>query len=323
MPLPTPNEDEGHDEFMDRCMGNDTMVEEYPDDDQRYAVCQAQWDKEGDSERAADPPKDEMERRILCPEAVELRIAPDKEGKSHLVGYAARFNRESLDLGGFVERIKPGAFTEALKNSDVRALKNHDPNLLLGRASAKTLALTENSRGLKFDVKLPDTTVGRDTATEVDRGDITGCSFSFMVAEDEWTEDKDGRQVRTIVSVRELFDVGPVTFPAYPDTTVAARHLAAISKGFETSESIREQEDERAKRQVEGSAPTPETQHCPGIDEADAEATRASLEELGTVSDEEVREEQPTLAQCDAWRVQYEEAEHEKLKKKALRRIGA
>jgi len=234
MPIPTPTKDEDHDDFMARCMGDDTMVDEYPDDDQRYAVCQQQWDDK-DEEKAAKP---SLERRILAPDDVELRVAPDDKGNKHLVGYAARFNKLSLDLGGFKERIKPGAFTKAIKDADIRGLKNHNPDLLLGRTVSETLVLTENSRGLKFDDTLPDTTIGRDTAEEVIRGDLTGCSFSFWVDEDEWEEKKDGSVTRTILSFREVYDVGPVTFPAYPDTSVAVRSLEAWreARTFEQSD---------------------------------------------------------------------------------------
>jgi len=233
MPLPTPKSDEEHDEFMDRCMADPIMNEEYDDNDQRLAVCQTQWDEaqESDESKAAPGPKPApvraVERRILSGDDMELRVVDSKDGKPpHIHGYAARFNRESVDLGGFVEQIRPGAFTKAAEKSDVRALKNHNADLVLGRTTAKTLKLAENSRGLKFDIAAPDTTTGRDTVEEIRRGDITGCSFSFMLADggDEWTE-KNGVVMRTILEVDELFDVGPVTFPAYPDTSVAVRSL--------------------------------------------------------------------------------------------------
>jgi len=222
MPLPKPKTDESQDDFMDRCMANDVMNSEYPDNDQRYAVCQSLWD---DSRQK--PENGKLEKRVAVGDALELRIEGDKD-KKRLVGYAARFNKWSEDLGFFRERIAPGAFTEALQTSDVRALKNHDQNLLLGRTEAGTLRLEENARGLRFDLDVPKTTTGQDVLEEVRRGDITGCSFAFTVASDQWfypDEDSNEPVQRTILKVDRLFDVGPVTYPAYPDTTVAARML--------------------------------------------------------------------------------------------------
>jgi len=164
-----------------------------------------------------------LERRVMAIDDIELRVTDDDNPK--ITGYAAKFNKWSLDLGGFREKIQKGAFDEAIDNSDVRALKNHDPNLLLGRTSSGTLRLSTNARGLGFEVDMPDTTTGRDTITEIKRKDISGCSFSFTTAEDDWKYLEDGRVERTIIKVGELFDVGPVTYPAYPDTTVAARSM--------------------------------------------------------------------------------------------------
>lgn len=246
MPLPKPNKDESKEKFMDRCMANETMNEEYPDKDQRYAVCQTQWK---DKDKKTEPA--DLERRILNPDDVELRISSEDGKPAHLVGYAARFNRDSEDLGGFIERIKPGAFTEALKGADIRALKNHDANLLLGRTTANTLGLAENSRGLKFDITMPDTTAGRDTAKEVERGDISGCSFSFQVKDEEWDE-KDGQLYRTIHSVARIGDVGPVTFPAYPDTSVAVRSLDAWKEQRAQKPESETPHLDEAKQQIAG-----------------------------------------------------------------------
>ncbi len=170
---------------------------------------------------------DTTERRIHTGQ-LELRSGRGSSpGTLH--GYAARFDSESVDLGGFTERISPGAFTEALQTSDVRALVNHDPNLVLGR-TPKTLRLHEDHQGLRFELDLPDTTVGRDTAESVRRGDVSGCSFSFTLADagDSWSTGAAGTSRREIHQIGTLFDIGPVTYPAYPDTAVAARHLDAV-----------------------------------------------------------------------------------------------
>ena len=164
-----------------------------------------------------------IERRVIAVVDMEMRVERAEDNKpTKLIGYAAKFNSLSEDLGGWFERIKPGAFSNALKASDTRALVNHDPNQILGRTKSGTLTLTEDEVGLAYVVQLPNTQVGKDIAESVDRGDISGNSFAFTVDTDKWhMEDEVG--IREIVSVAELFDVGPVTYPAYPDTTVASR----------------------------------------------------------------------------------------------------
>jgi HK97 family phage prohead protease len=233
MPLPKPKKNESHDDFIERCMSDDVMKSEYEDNDQRLAVCQTQWDNSRSNPN--------IERRIMPFEDVELRITDDEKPK--IVGYAAKFGKWSVDLGGFTERIRKGAFDEALEVSDVRALKNHDPNLILGRTTSGTLRLNTNSVGLQSEIDPPDTSTGRDIVEEIRRKDITGMSFSFVTAEDDWKYNEDGTVERTIIKVGELFDVGPVTYPAYPDTTVAARSLGAFKEHIEKEKAEAEQEN--------------------------------------------------------------------------------
>jgi len=192
---------------------------------------------------AAGKQSDQQEYRVLSAEGLELRATSD--GPGTLTGYAAKFDKDSVDLGWFIERIRPGAFADALKTSDVRGLVNHDANMLLGRTSAGTLRLEENAIGLRFDLDLPDTQPGRDIAESVKRGDITGCSFAFTTKEDDWQYTDDGPDRREIIEVKELFDVGPVTYPAYPDTTVAARSLVERCK--QAREEVIEPEHEEQK----------------------------------------------------------------------------
>jgi len=168
----------------------------------------------------------EQERRVVSA-PVEARAS---EKAKSLGGYAARFNSETVIAGLFREIIAPGAFTDALPVSDVRALWNHDPNQLpLGRTSAGTLVLAQDGQGLTYEVMLPDTTLARDLYASVERGDIKESSFAFTVAKDgdDWAYPKGELPVRTIRTVAELFDVSPVTYPAYNTTTVSARAAAA------------------------------------------------------------------------------------------------
>jgi len=156
----------------------------------------------------------------------QVRVAGDEGALMRLQGYAAVFNSYSQDLGGFRERILPGAFKKSLSGgADVRCLMNHDPNFVLGRTRSNTLRVQEDSIGLRFEVLLPNTQQARDLYETVKRGDMDQCSFAFTVDADgdEWSEDQDERGnrfiARTLRAVN-VFDVSAVTFPAYTDTTV-------------------------------------------------------------------------------------------------------
>jgi len=169
----------------------------------------------------------DVERRAFAVNGLELRAADD--GKRRLVGHAAVFNSLSEDLGGFREQIAPGAFAEAIDKDDVRALFNHDPNFVLGRTASKTLRLSEDARGLLIEIDLPDTQTVRDlVVAPIERGDVSQMSFGFSVRPggQDWAKDDEGRTIRTLKRVR-LFDVSPVTYPAYHATDVAVRSLRA------------------------------------------------------------------------------------------------
>jgi uncharacterized protein len=142
--------------------------------------------------------------------------AIDTRGRT-LHGYAAVYNVESEDLGGFRERIAAGAFRSVL-DADVRALLNHDPSQVLGRTKSGTLRLFDEQRGLRFEVDLPDSPLGENVREAVRRKDIDGASFRFRVDEDSWQGD-----LRTIETVKELKDVTVATFGAYPAASVELR----------------------------------------------------------------------------------------------------
>lgn len=167
-----------------------------------------------------------IERRVFTTELRIERRAADAGTQAVLVGHAAVFNAASEDLGGFREIVAPGAFAQSIQQDDIRALFNHSPDQILGRNRAGTLRLAEDSRGLAFEIDLPDTQLARDLAVSIDRGDISGNSFGFQTLEDRW-ERMEAGELRTLVKVR-LFDVSPVTFPAYPQTDVALRSLQAF-----------------------------------------------------------------------------------------------
>ncbi|MFV2949626.1 HK97 family phage prohead protease [Pseudomonas japonica] len=174
----------------------------------------------------------EFEQRMLRAQHCELRAvqSDDQGGAPKIAGYGAVFNQRSDLLGGsFVEIIAPGAFDDVLEQ-DVRGLFNHDPNYLLGRTASGTLRLTVDERGLAYEIDTPNTQTIRDLVVEpLRRGDMSGSSFAMRVAPggDSWHEEKDGLIVRTIFKIAELRDVGPVSFPAYPDSSAAQRSLTA------------------------------------------------------------------------------------------------
>ena len=166
----------------------------------------------------------------------EVRAKKEGEGRK-ITGYAAVFNEPASiwmrdGKGGYVEveeEIAPGAFDGVMKN-DVRALFNHDPNFILGRTAAGTLRLFADERGLGYEVLVPDTAIGRDLLKSIERGDISQSSFGFEVAEDEWGITEGGKDKRTIKRLASLFDVSPVTYPAYATTEATARSLAGSTE---------------------------------------------------------------------------------------------
>ena len=162
---------------------------------------------------------------------IEVRsITSEGDALKKIVGYAAVFDKPSEDMG-FIEYVRKGAFKKALKRSDARALFNHDTDTLpLGRQSAGTLKLKEDDNGLYYEITPPDTQGARDLMTSIDRGDIKEASYGFTVAVDEWDySDKDVIK-RTIIEIGEIFDISPVVFAAFNDTTVALRKMAENRK---------------------------------------------------------------------------------------------
>ena len=181
----------------------------------------------------------------LSIETREVRGSDDKvTTKDVIVGKATPFNERSQLLSWFREQIVPTAF-EGCDMSDVVCLKNHDNNLPLGRKNdavgINTLSLEVKADGLYFVTQPPDTQNGRDTIEEIRAGSILGCSFQFVIAPggSDWdTDPETGVEIRTIKKIQKLYDVGPVTFPAYlqTNTDVAKRdHESAIKEKREAA----------------------------------------------------------------------------------------
>ncbi len=175
------------------------------------------------------------ERRFLAVDTAPIALEERQDNTPRIRGYAAVFYDGTPEtqfelFEGFVERILPGAFDRAIDEDDVRALFNHDPDHILGRSSAETLSLEADETGLRYDIATPDTTIGRDVAASIKRRDVTGSSFSFVVTDEDFRRE-GGVRIREIRGV-QLFDVGPVTFPAYQATTADARaRLERASEG--------------------------------------------------------------------------------------------
>jgi HK97 family phage prohead protease len=192
---------------------------------------------EGEERRAVPTPG--VERRFvgnfgsaerLDPELLRIEKRSDPEtGKprTYIVGYAARFHRDSLLMGDFIEQIDPEAF-EIVKNRqdedgkplETRCLFNHDPNHLLGRFPT-TMRMTVDEKGLKYECLLPESRT--DLEELIARGDLKGSSFSFVVSPDggeQWSYE-NGQSRRIVKKIKAVLDCGPVTYPAYGDASVA------------------------------------------------------------------------------------------------------
>ena len=152
-----------------------------------------------------------------------FEIENDEKESRKMVGHAAVFN-EVAEIGGwFREQVEPGAFKSSIRKDDVRALFNHDENYVLGRNTAGTLKMSEDKDGLKVTIDPPDTQFARDLGVSIERGDISQMSFAFQVLEEEWIRGENKElDLRKIKKVR-LFDVSPVTFPAYDGTDIGLR----------------------------------------------------------------------------------------------------
>lgn len=160
---------------------------------------------------------------------ISYRATVDEESR-HVEGYALLFNTDSLPMwgGDLIERIAPTALDGVLEKSDVLCLMNHDERrgvLARYRMGKGSLSLTIDDKGLKYAFDAPNTALGDELVESLKRGDIAESSFAFTVAEDNWERKSDGSYVRTIVQIEQLYDVSPVYYPAYEDTSVAIRSL--------------------------------------------------------------------------------------------------
>lgn len=171
-----------------------------------------------------------MEQRML--KMHDMQTRSDDNDDLYVEGYFAVYGDIYNVWEGATESIAPGAFSESI-SGDVRALYNHDDSLILGRTSAGTLELKDDSHGLWGRIKINRNDSDAMNAYErIKRGDVTGCSFGFNIESEETEYRDDGTVHWTITKVNPLYEVSPCVFPAYGATNVSARgaELDAMKK---------------------------------------------------------------------------------------------
>ena len=197
-----------------------------------------------------------MEKRIYN---IETRIDSTEEGKEMVVGHASVYNSRSQYMG-FYEYISEGAFTqELIDKSDVRALINHDANLILARSKngEGTLNLNADTKGLAYSYELPETSYGKDLGINLKNGNISQSSFAFTISDggDSWSTDEEGNDIRTINKIEKLYDISSVVYPAYSqaesDLEVAQRGLLKYKETLKKVDVIEEvKENDLVKRSL-------------------------------------------------------------------------
>lgn len=186
----------------------------------------------------------EKEVRTLQVDNLEVR---NEEEKRTISGYAARFNSLSQDLGGFVEKIERGAFSNSLKSSIITALWNHNTDYVLG-SSDDNLRVWEDENGLRFELEVGNNHFDEYVLDKIQRRHVKGVSFGFSVEEDDW--DGEGEKpVRTLRKV-SLFEISPTPFPAYTETSVNVRSLVEKMTANSTQESVLVEEQETQERSI-------------------------------------------------------------------------
>lgn len=194
---------------------------------------------------------DKTEQRELMTNKIEIR--EDDDGTRTISGYAVKWEKKSQVLGlyyKFREQFKSGAFLNSLNNDDQRFLWSHDTGKVLGRTKNNTLRLKEDDVGLRFELDLPNTTLGNDTYESIKRGDVDGVSFGFRVEDDEIEEPEDDLPLRTVKKAK-LLEISAVAFPAYPDSEVSARGYDPIKRHDDELKTFKAEQAAKIKTLIE------------------------------------------------------------------------
>ena len=192
----------------------------------------------------------ELQTRFIPFSQSDLKIEA-KQDAQILRGYAAKFDTMSGELfrhtSGIRETIRKGFFKNALNQpGKIFALFNHDDNFVLGERNAGTLRIDEDATGLPFEISLSDSQAVRDfVVTPIMRGELAGCSFRAMVDMELVEYDRKADVFHMLPGAATLMaDVGPVTFPAYPDTEVAARSVEFFIQRKQPKKTIRKDQEQ-------------------------------------------------------------------------------
>lgn len=176
--------------------------------------------------------KKEKETRYFSIKNLEVRVTPpagtgageeDDQINATVSGYVVKFNeRSELIFDEFYEKVGAGAFSRSLKENTIKALWNHDSNLVLGSTKSQTLRLREDNIGLYFEIDLPNNDIGENSLESIQRGDVDGVSFGFTVRADSWAfiEAEDVYE-RTLLDI-DLVEISPTPFPAYEGSSEVA-----------------------------------------------------------------------------------------------------
>ncbi|EOS8267635.1 HK97 family phage prohead protease [Bacillus pacificus] len=181
--------------------------------------------------------KKEMKEIRALPMTIEVREVNEDDGKRTISG-SIKYNNESAEMrdwwgDSFVEEIAEGAFDESLKVRDVVGLWSHDTSQVLGNTKSKTLRIENDKKELRFELDIPNTTVGNDAWELIKRGDVDGVSFGMKVTKDKWSseERENGKIYKRSILNAELYEISPVAFPAYPTNEVSVRSLDDFKAG--------------------------------------------------------------------------------------------
>ena len=231
-------------ETVEEEITNDTTEEEIVDEGyQEEDEIRNIWDNKYDNT---------MEKRLYT---IETRVETREDNKEVVVGYGSIFNSRSENLGGFYEYISPDAITnDTIINSDVRALINHDANLILARSTKGegNLKLNVDETGLRYEFAIPETSYGKDLAINMKNGNITQSSFAFTIADggDTWSTDKEGRDIRTINKIDRLYDISAVTFPAYSNASSGLVIAQRSLQSYKETQKKQKEENDLVKRSL-------------------------------------------------------------------------